>query len=70
MGEHRIELRRDTAAQCWTATTTGGDAERIRALFGTTTLPTAYGLAVPAAVVRADIQALNPDAIILAPAGA
>jgi hypothetical protein len=49
----------------WHATEHGERAAELRRLFGTATLPTPYGAAVPGHVVRAKLLALNPGARVL-----
>jgi len=54
--QHTITLYR--TAQCWMSRST--DPE-VRELFGTDTLPTAFGAQVDAATVLTGIRRLNPD---------
>ncbi len=49
----------------WTVQYRGPHAERIRHLFQTDLVPTAYTLAKPRAEVVAEIQRLNPDVEVL-----
>lgn len=61
---NRITLRRDLQARAWVATWEGSEADAIRRLFGTTTLPTGFTpLAEPETVVAA-IQAKNPGYVV------
>ncbi len=62
--EHNcIDLHRD--AQGWKATYRGLHAERVRALFGTDTLLTAFTVRAAASTVKAAIEALNPGVEVL-----
>lgn len=55
-----IHLTRQDAANVWTATYAGPHAARIRALFGSATVPTPFTASAPATLVVTEIRRLNP----------
>lgn len=63
MNQTVIRLHR--GPDVWYATTEGRGAERIRQLFGTTTLPTPFLPSVPAEEVAAEIRRRNPGAQVV-----
>lgn len=52
-------------ADAWYAKYCGPEADRIRDLFGTDTLPTAFTIGASADTVRETIARLNPESIVI-----
>ena len=59
-----ITLRKTSTGWVSTWTANGKPDREIRALFGSDTIPTAFGCAAPASVVIETIQRLNPDVVV------
>ena len=51
----------------WMATYSGSHAAQVRDLFGTTTIPTAFGTGTPGPEVAAHIRHLNPFTAVILP---
>jgi hypothetical protein len=59
-----ITLRKTSTGWVSTWTANGKPDREILALFGSDTIPTAFGCAAPASVVVDTIQRLNPECVV------
>jgi hypothetical protein len=65
VGERQPILTLHRGTDVWLCSHSGFGSEDVRKLFGTTTLPTPYGISIDPETVHSAISKLNPTALVM-----